>query len=200
MMNMIRRLSELADIQAGYPFRGSITHLEHGPVRVVQPKDISDLGELRSEQLVRTDLAGKKSPNFLQSGDILFIAKGLRNIACCITESLECTTSSPSLFHIRVKPEFMERVDPQFIAWQLNQKPAQTYFRKGAEGSTQINIRKPVLAEVELGVPCLEKQIAIAKFHQASVKEHALLEKLIHNRQQQNHAIANDLLRTNHKK
>ena len=192
---MIKRLSEITDIQAGYPFRGSIKHDKDASVSVVQAKDISNLGELLPNNLVKTELAGKKQPTWLQAGDILFIAKGLRHYACCIPEGIEQTTCAPSLFIIRVKAELQHSVNSKFLAWQLNQKPMQNYFKKSAEGSTQINIRKPILADVELAVPSLEKQEFIAKLYEASLRENALLHQLINNRQQQLNAIASDLLK-----
>jgi restriction endonuclease S subunit len=80
----------------------------------------------------------------------------------------------------------------QFIAWQLNQTPAQNYFRRTAEGSGQINIRKQTLADLIIGVPPIEKQHTLAKLYQASVQEHKLLMQLINNRIQQNSLIAAD--------
>ncbi|WP_299022177.1 restriction endonuclease subunit S [uncultured Photobacterium sp.] len=191
---MIRRLSEVADIQAGYPFRGSIKHDEGAAVRVVQAKDISDLGELIQDELVRTELTGKKQPTWLQKGDVLFIAKGMRNFAAHVPENLEYVTCSPSLFQIRIKQSLLGMVNPMFLAWQLNQKPVQQYLRKSAEGSTQINIRKPVLGDVEIAIPDIERQDTIAKLYTASIKENVLLHKLITNRQQQLNAIATDLI------
>lgn len=191
---MKRRLAEIAAIQAGYPFRGSIKHDSNGLVRVVQAKDISDLGELQLNDLIQTELTGKKQPTWLQQGDVLFIAKGIRNFAAHVSNNLESVICSPSLFQIRIKPSFKELVNPLFIAWQLNQKPVQQYLRKSAEGSTQINIRKPVLGDVVLSIPDIEQQNTIAKLYQASVKENALLHKLITNRQQQLNVIAADLI------
>ncbi|NOJ08293.1 restriction endonuclease subunit S [Vibrio splendidus] len=188
------RLSEVADIHAGYPFRGSIKHDPNASVQVVQAKDISDLGELQSAELVRTELTGKKQPMWLEQGDVLFIAKGMRTYAAYVPEQLEDVISSPSLFQIRIKSSQRDKINPMFLAWQLNQKPVQQYFRKSAEGSTQTNIRKPVLADVELAIPDIEKQNTIAKLYAASIKENALLHKLINNRQQQLDAIATDLI------
>lgn len=196
---MKQRLAEIADIQAGYPFRGSIKHDKNGSVRVVQAKDISDLGELLLSDLVQTEPTGKKQPTWLQEGDVLFIAKGMRNFAAHVSRDLEHVTCSPSLFQIRIKPAFKESVNPLFIAWQLNQKPVQHYLRKSAEGSTQINIRKPVLGDVELAIPDIAQQNTIAKLYNASVKENALLNKLINNRQQQLNAIATDLIQNSNK-
>ena len=188
-------LSECVTIQAGYPFRGAIRDIRSGSVRAVQAKDISPLGELQTNDLILTELTGKRDADWLQQGDILFSAKGSKHLACYVHEALDMTTCAPSLFLLRVKPEWEEKVNPQFLTWQLNQLPAQTYFKRSAEGSFQISIRKPVLAATPIALPKLCKQNIIAKLYEASIQENALLYKLINNRQQQLNAIATDLLK-----
>lgn len=188
-------LSECVTIQAGYPFRGAIRDIRSGSVRAVQAKDISPLGELQTNDLILTELTGKRDADWLQHGDILFSAKGSKHLACYVHEALDMTTCAPSLFLLRVKPEWEEKVNPQFLTWQLNQLPAQTYFKRSAEGSFQISIRKPVLAATPIALPKLCKQNIIAKLYEASIQENALLYKLINNRQQQLNAIATDLLK-----
>jgi restriction endonuclease S subunit len=74
----------------------------------------------------------------------------------------------------------------------------QTYFKRSAEGSFQISIRKPVLAATPIALPDIETQNPIAKLDEASIKENALLHKLINNRQQQLNAIASDLIQNSH--
>lgn len=191
---VIIALSECVTIQAGYPFRGAIRYVPNGSVRAVQAKDISPLGALLTRNLIVTDLTGKRDADWLQQGDVLFSAKGIKHLACYVHETLEMTTCAPSLFLLRVKPKWKSKVNPLFITWQLNQLPTQTYFKRSAEGSLQISIRKPVLAATPIALPELNTQNIIAKLYEASIKENALLHKLINNRQQQLNAIATDLM------
>lgn len=137
-------LSEVMTIQAGYPFRGAIREIPSGNVKAVQAKDISELGELREKNLIVTDLTGKRDADYLEQGDLLFIAKGAKHTACYIDKDLNNTTCAPSLFLLRLKPEWKGLINAQYIAWQLNQTPIQNYFKRSAEGSFQISIRKPV--------------------------------------------------------
>ncbi|WP_281646278.1 hypothetical protein [Parendozoicomonas sp. Alg238-R29] len=187
-------LSELVTIQAGYPFRGAIKGNPEGSAKAVQPKDISDLGELLTSNLITTNLTGKRKADWLQQGDILFINKGLRHLACCVTRDMPDTTLAPSLFLLRVTPEYQGTINPEFLTWQINQPPVQRYFKNSAEGSHQISIRKPVLAAAQIALPNIETQNTIAKLYAASIRENALLQKLIVNRQQQLNAIAHDLI------
>ncbi|WP_375750010.1 restriction endonuclease subunit S [Vibrio sp. HN007] len=188
-------LSELVTIQAGYPFRGAIREIPTGDVRVVQAKDISDLGELLSDDLIVTELTGRKKAEWLNKGDVLFSAKGIRHFACYVDREMENTTCSPSLFLLRPRSDMKDAINSQFLTWQLNQQPIQNYFRRSAEGSLQISIRKQVLAETPIALPDIETQNTIAKLYAASIKENAALQKLINNRQMQLNAIASDLIK-----
>lgn len=192
---MQKRLADLVNIKAGYPFRGTVKELVGGGVYVIQPKDISELGEIIPETAIETELTGRRDADWLTKDDVLFISKGWRTTACYIEQNYKNLTCSPSLFILQAKPQWRNRLNMQFIAWQLNQGPAQNYFRRTAEGSGQINIRKQILADLLVGVPSIEKQHTLAKLYQASVQEHKLLMQLIENRVQQNSLIAADLLR-----
>ena len=60
-------LSELVIIQAGYPFRGAIQNIPTGSVKAVQAKDISELGVLCCDDLIVTELSGKREADWLTS-------------------------------------------------------------------------------------------------------------------------------------
>lgn len=192
--SLVYTLSDLFLIQAGYPFRGAIQEYSDGSVKVVQPKDITDLGELSDDNLVSTELPGKREADWLKRGDLLFIAKGPKQLACYVDRDLDKTTCAASLFLLQIKPLWKDSVDPLFIAWQLNQAPSQQYFQKNAEGSLHVSIRKPVLGATKIALPHISTQRIIAQFYAASLKENALLYKLIDNRQQQLNAIATELM------
>ena len=108
------------------------------------------------------------------------------------------TTLAPNLFLLRVKAEYQGRLNPAFLTWQMNQPPVQRYFRNSAEGSQPINIRKAVLAATPVVMPDIKTQNTIARLYAASIRENALLQKLIDNRQQQLNAIASDLILSGH--
>ncbi|PNI06241.1 restriction endonuclease subunit S [Vibrio diazotrophicus] len=187
-------LSEIACIQTGFPFRGQIKDKgEEGTVAVVQPKDVSHSGIFMTDNLLKTHLSGRKKPDWLEVDDILFIAKGVRKMACCVTEKIENTVCSPNLYQIRINPAFKQRINPEFLSWQINQQTIQNYLTRGAEGSGQTAIRKPVLEATPVIIPDIKKQEIIVKMHRSAVKEAELLQSLIDNRQQQLNAIANNL-------
>jgi restriction endonuclease S subunit len=184
------RLSDIADIRSGHPFRGTIKQYDNGDVNVVQVRDTEPTGEINQYTLVKTQLSTKKQPDWLQNGDVLFVAKGSKHYSVLVKQVLERTVCSPHFFVVRIKAEFKDMILPDFLCWQLHQQPAQRYFKATAEGSMYLSIRRQVLENVPIKVLKYEKQKQLAALHRCGVREQKVLQKLIENRQQQLEAIA----------
>jgi len=184
-------LAEVAQLQAGYPFRTTVDEVPGGDVHVIQMKDVSpDLG-VEWSGVIRTRLAGRKQPDWIVDGDILFAAKGARFYAACVAAALPNAVCVPAFFHLRVRPE--TALDPEFLAWQINQPPCQRQLLQAAEGSSQLSIRRAVLEQLVLAVPPIAVQRRIVALAGLAVQERLALQRLIHNREQQLQAIAEDL-------
>lgn len=183
-------LCEIADISLGHPFRGTIEQFDNGDVFVVQVRDTESSGNINQSNLIRTKLSSKKAPDWLLDGDVLFVAKGAKHYSVLAENTPERTICSPHFFMIRIKEAFRAIVLPDFLCWQLNQQPAQRYFKATAEGSMYLSIRRQVLENVPIKVLTVEQQQRLTALHRCAVKEQKVLEKLIENRQQQLEAIA----------
>jgi restriction endonuclease S subunit len=195
------KLCDIADIRIGHPFRGTIQAHDNGDVHVIQVRDAGVSGQINQNGMIKTTLSTKKQPDWLQNGDVLFVAKGAKHHSTLVENSLvknigERILCSPHFFVVRVKPEFKETILPEFLCWQLNQIPAQRYFKATAEGSMYLSIRRQVLEDVSIRVLSLEKQTQLTAMHRCSVKEQTALQRLIENRQQQLDAIALNELNT----
>lgn len=184
------RLCDIADIRLGHPFRGTVKQYDKGGVHVVQVRDTEPTGEINRYTMVETVLNTKKQPDWLQNGDVLFVAKGAKHYSVLVEQVLERTVCSPHFFLVRLKPAFKDVIAPDFLCWQLNQQPAQRYFKATAEGSMYLSIRRQVLENVPIKVLKFEKQKQLSAMHRCGVKEQKVLQKLIKNRQQQLEAIA----------
>lgn len=183
-------LCDIAEIRPGHPFRGTIVPAEDSSTYIVQVRDADISGEISTNGMITTELTGRKRPDWLQQGDILFVAKGAKHFAASVTQLPAQTVCSPHFFIVRIKNEHSATVLPEFISWQLNQIPAQRYFKATAEGSNYVSIRRQVLENVPVTVPSIEKQAQLVALHASAVKEQKTLQKLITNRQQQLDAIA----------
>ena len=184
------KLCDITDIRLGHPFRGTIKQYENGDVNVVQVRDTEATGEINQYGVVETILSTKKKPDWLQNGDVLFVAKGAKHYSALVDNIRVRTVCSPHFFVVRLKPEFKDVILPAFLCWQLNQQPAQRYFKATAEGSMYLSIRRQVIENVPIRVLSPQKQRQLAAMHSCGVKEQKVLQKLIENRQQQLDAIA----------
>ena len=184
------KLGDIADIRSGHPFRGSIEPDVNGDVHVVQVRNTKSTGEIVQDEVITTTLTSKKQPDWLKSGDILFVAKGAKHYSALVEDLPKQTVCSPHFFLVRIKPEFKELVTPEFVCWQLNQLPAQRYFQTTAEGSLYLSVRRQILEYVPITMLPIEKQRQLTAMHRCAVKERKVLQQLIDNRQQQLEAIA----------
>lgn len=187
------KLHEIANIEAGHPFRGAIPKHDHGDCQVIQVRDIDADGKINWDGMICTQITGRKQPEWLRKGNIIFAARGARNLATCMPNLDRPVVCAQHFFRITLKTT--DSILPEFIAWQLNQIPLQRYFRQSAEGSAQVSIRRAVLEQAMITLPPLEQQIMLTRFTDKALKEKQLLTKLIDNRRQQIVAIANDLLK-----
>lgn len=179
MKSKTHKLADLAVIRAGFPFRGAIEPVSDGDACVVQMKNVNEINPMVWQDLTRTRLTGKRSPDWLEAGDILFLARGNRNFAVCLDSPPSRTVCSPHFFQIHIKNG--KNILPAFLAWQINQAPAQQYLKASAEGGLIGNIRRSVLESLAVTVPPLEQQHAVMKLDRLLKHERILLQQRIEN-------------------
>ena len=189
------KLKQIATVNAGYPFRGKIPEVTDSSVVAVQMKDVTQTEGIRWSDCLETELTGKREPDYLSLGDILVAARGSRNYAIQIDQSLARTgkqaVAAPHFFVVSLK---RKDVLPEFIVWLLNQAPAQRYFEQNAEGTLTKSIRRSVLEDAPVVVPPLDKQLNIVAMANTLWREQRLLQQLIQNGEQMMSTIAKDLL------
>lgn len=188
----MRKLTELVKVIPGYPFRGKIDRDPDGDARAVQMKDVSDIGRVEWDELVQTDLKGRRKPDWLQPGDILFLVRGNKNFAVHLDEVPFPAVISPHFFLLKVKRN--AKLLSAFLAWQINQAPAQRYLNASAEGSVQRSIRKGVLEDLPLVVPDLDTQQLVVNYVQSAQSEADAYMELIANRERELRAVASMIL------
>jgi hypothetical protein len=189
MIDAIKKpLVTLVEFRLGYPFRGAIESLASGSVAVIQMKDVSLRGAMVWDAVVRTELTGRREPDWLASGDVLFVARGNHYYAAALAGVPNRSICGPHLYHLRLKRN--SAVLPGFLAWQINQPPIQRLLRQAAEGSNQLSIRRAELEALPISVPSLIDQEHIVRLAEAAGRERALLDQLILNRERQLSALA----------
>lgn len=188
-------LKDCAEVRPGHPFRSRVLEDPEGKVLAVQMRDVSLARGVAWDNAIRTTPKGRKEPDWLRPGDILFIARGGRNFAVCVEEVPMPAVCAQYFFLLRAADP--AALLPRFLAWQINQPPAQNYLRRNAEGTDQLSIRRGILEALPVTVPPLEKQQKIITLENIFRKEKQTLERLIRNSEQQMKTLAFQLLDNN---
>lgn len=167
-------LKDVATIRSGFLFRERIKPDASGQYRVVQIGDVSpDTGFLDSS-LFRVSLPDVKRSQILETGDVLFISRGPRKHAIAITWPIENAIATSQFYVLRPN----ERVLPEFLAWYINQRPAQRYIEEHSTGTSASLINLEAMKGLPVEVPPMETQARITKIHQLSLREKELMEAI----------------------
>ena len=169
------KIEDLASVQTGYQFRGKVQPEIQGSHAVIQVKDLNPHGLGNPETLVRITPKGDANRYAVNRGDVLFLSRGKRNVSLPITKTYANTIATSYFFIIRPDPSV---VLPEYLAWYLNQPPAQTYFKRLARGSRMLLISKAVLQATPIQLPAIEIQQSVVKAHQLFQKERQILHEI----------------------
>ena len=167
-------LRDISEIRAGYTFRGRIEPKSGGRYCVVQIKDLDIDGLFQPGELLRTTLPHVNSNYLVRRGDVLFVARGERKRAVVVDDILPNTIFGAQFFNCRPK----SAIDPTYLAWFINQKPAQHYLEQHSRGSNVRIVTKESLGQLVVTVPPLEIQQKIARVYRLSQQEMKLFAEI----------------------
>ena len=166
------RLTNIGSIQMGYTQRSRIGRVQSGGIPALQLGDLSGAESVRSEALARYPLADIAPRYLVRSGDVLFRSRGERNLAVALGRDFgEPAVALSPIIVIRPRVGLMA---PDYLAWAINQPPAQRYFDRTARGTRLRMVPKSSLDGLEIDVPDLETQHRIVAIDCLAERERAL--------------------------
>lgn len=177
------RLNKIARIQSGYISRGKIEPSEKGSYYLLQARDMdADRLTYRTDTLLRIDPALSRKDWILETGDILFMARGIRNYSILLNELPDSVLAAACFFIIRAEGK---DVLPGYLCWYLNQPAAENYFHRHAgQGVHMPVIRRSVLENIDIPIPPLKIQKKIIELNSLMIKEKELLDTLSEKRRE----------------
>lgn len=198
---MKQQLKQICDIQLGYQHREKVADVEHGTHRLIQGKDVvrADVlpdgdsapagWRITTAHLDRMTPKGDAARYQLRPGDVLFVSRGTTNIAVPLNEESvrpfpdqwEDVIAAYTFFVLR--PD-RSRVLPEYLAWFINQAPAQAFLSRQSRGSLAKLLPKSAFEELEIPLPPLGLQQKIVDIEHLRSREEGLLKRLIAARQQ----------------
>lgn len=188
-------LQDAAVLSAGYPLRVSVESLDAGNVPFIQLKNADPELGIDWGGVAHIDLPEGRTPRWLTKHDVIFASRGTRHYACPLADLPEHAVCAPHFFVLSIRNT--DTLLPEFLAWQINQKPAQDYFQRTKVGAQSVlSIRRPELEALPIVVPPIDEQRIVILFWRSAQKERAALSRLIMNRQLQCEALARGLLQS----
>ena len=191
-------LSSIATIRSGATLRGrDATRPDpQGSYRLVRIGDVSDHGVIEQADFPRiTPNESISAEQILRHGDILFPGRGTRTTAATYRLDLDNAIVGAQFFVIRTKKEAL----PEYVAWYLRSEPSRQYFEQRRKGTYVQLIQRVDVAELEIPLPPMNVQHAIAEMakiqHQdttlvkqiADLKEQLLQYRLLHTAEKSSH-------------
>lgn len=173
-------LHNLATIRSGYQFRGRVEAHALGDVAVIQVKDLREDAAIEADALVKVKLDKSPEPYQVTAGDVLFLSRGTRLIAAAIEQPLHRTIAPGYFFIIRVTDD---RVLPAYLAWYINQTPAQNRLKPSHAGTHMPIVPKSAFDSLEIDLPPLNVQRAIVNIAALARRERQLAAELDRARQ-----------------
>lgn len=173
---MKKKIKDISDIQIGYQFRGRIEADPNGTHRVIQIRDFDEFQNLRVTDLYKVTPKYDAERYLVDKGNILFLARGHRNYAISIKDSLGNTIAASYFFILRLKND---NVLPEYLAWFIKQSPARAYLYNIARRGTHMPmVPKSAFEDMPIDIPDLKTQKTIIELDSLFAKERSLLHQL----------------------
>jgi hypothetical protein len=166
-------LSELAEVQMGYPFRSRLEHDPLGDVAVIQMKDIDDTNLLHATASIRVALPKGKEHHLLRPGDLLFRSRGRSNGAAQVLDGIGVAVLSAPMLLIRP-----HGVLPEYLCWYINAPATQAHLAALAEGTSVRMISAEALKALDVPLPSLAAQQRIVQAAVLAEQEQSLLAQI----------------------
>ena len=173
---MKKKITEIADIQIGYQFRKKIELDDPGTNRVIQIRDFDDNHTLNKDGLSRVRIDKSTEQYLIRRGDVLFLSRGHRNWAAPIIDELQDTVAVGHFFVIKMRNEI---ILPEYLAWYINQSPAQEYLHNIARRGTHMPlVTLSAFKGLTVEVPDMTTQHRIVELSRLMEREKKLLAAL----------------------
>jgi hypothetical protein len=164
------KLSELAEIRTGYPFRSRLEHDPAGDVVVIQMKDIDDASLLHPEYAIKVSLPEGKERHLLQPGDLVFRSRGRSNSVALVASDMGAAVLAAPMLLIRP-----HGILPAYLHWFINTPSTQAALAAMSEGTSVRMISKDAIQALDVPLPSMAQQRQIMEIAALAQQEQALL-------------------------
>ncbi|WP_169712742.1 restriction endonuclease subunit S [Algoriphagus faecimaris] len=171
------QLKKIANIRSGVFFKP----YSQGDVMYLQAKDFDKNGKLSSPLFPALKWTDVSEKHLLNSGDVVFAAKGWKNFASVYDNSGLPAVASTSFLVISLVVDYIE---PRFLAWWLNSMEIQEFLKGIAKGTSLPSITKAQMEQLEVLILPKKIQEKLIKVYDLSIQEKELQHQIAQLRSQ----------------
>jgi hypothetical protein len=175
-------LAEVAEVKAGYLTKKPVRPRPGGTHHLLQIRDFNvERSAVDANAMVRFIPDSPSSVRPLQTGDVVFLARGARNFAFAPT-GLPVPSVAAGYFFV-IHPA--EKVLPAYLAWCLNQpETLRALARSATSGARMSVVRRADIENVMIPVPPIPVQQAIVQVEALMRDEQAMLNEIVRKRRE----------------
>lgn len=149
-----------------------------GEIVYLKAKHFDENGKLKYRLHPDLKLNKLNKKHLLKENDIIFSAKGTKNIAAVYESKNQPAVASTSFFTIRINRDWEDKILSEYLAWFLNHPSTQKYLKGKAKGTSIVSIEKSALQELQVPIPSLQIQKAVLEINSLRNLEKQLKEKI----------------------
>jgi hypothetical protein len=195
----MKALSQVCSILTGFTARGRLDPAEHGGVLALQLRDILPNGSVASDSLTRIQLDNVPERYLVRTGDVVFRSRGERNTAAVVNESI--TEPAMVVLPLMILRPNTQLLSGAYLAWAINQEPAQRHFEVAAQGTSLRMVSRTSLEALTIAVPDFQTQQRILLIdalaererelaQQLNLKRHELIRRVLIERAEEQHSTS----------
>lgn len=176
---VICTINNIAEVRMGFHIRGSVQEEQGGNALLLQIRDVDDEGQFDEKSLTVIEVPNLENHS-LRSGDVVFLARGVRMHAFLFEGSQSGSIVPASYFMVlRVKHDL---VDPRYLVWAINQDAFQSQINTASTKSAVPQITKAAMIELKVELPDLAIQRRIVEVDRLMKIEWKLIQQLQNSR------------------
>ena len=175
-------IRDCCEIQIGHTARSRLDPANGDGIPAVQLRDTRPEGGMASASISHYRMDPVPDRYWARTGDVLFRSRGDKNTATALGADFD--KPAVAVMPLVILKPYKDQVDPHYLAWYINQPAAQRHFDECARGTGIRMIPIGCLSSLEIPVPDLATQRAIAEVSQLAEREHALAIRLADRRRQ----------------
>ena len=175
-------LSDICEIRSGYTARGRLEVAQSGGVLAIQLGDVAPEGRVQVGHLTRLQIDVPPDRYFVRAGDVLFRSRGEKTTAAAIPQ--EFPEAALALLPLIVLRPQHGSLMPEYLAWAINQQPAQRHLEASARGTSMRMIPRSAFDDLNIDVPDIHAQRLIVETAELAGRERELASEIAERRHQ----------------